>query len=227
MIEKYFYTTLEFLKTFSLTNTLFKIILFNKEERATIKLAIKSKGKRSALWYANNLIAPFLIIYSPYLLYRVSKDFGVINFDKSFFALSITGAITLLGINVMRISLTLINEKIDDSKIPAEIRKFVVEDIESIKSKLRHWITVMTIIGVIFFFVQSAGFLKPDKPETIWYIISIYFICIVSIVLGRLITIIQSNFFDNDNLIRLWLSSIKERYENQYTSLKASAEQGL
>jgi len=206
---------------------MFRIILFNKDEIATVKLAIKSKGKRSALWYANNLIAPFLIIYSPYILYRVSKDFGVINFEKSFCDLSITGAITLLGVNVMRISLTLVNEKVDDTKIPVEIRKYVVEDIESIKSKLRHWITVMTIIGVIFFFIQSAGYLKADKPQIFWYIVSIYLICFISILLGRLITIIQSNFFDNDNLIRIWLSTNKERYESQYSSLRASAEQGL
>jgi hypothetical protein len=117
-VTSFFSLAWENIKSFSLTNFLFKIILFNNEEITTVKLAIESKKKRSALWYANNLIAPFFIVYSPYLLYRVSKDFGVIGFEKNLIDLSITGGVTLLGINVMRISLTLMNEKIDDSKIP-------------------------------------------------------------------------------------------------------------
>jgi hypothetical protein len=226
-VKSFFSLAWENIKGFSLTNVLFKIILLNNEEITTVKLAIESKKKRSALWYANNLIAPFFIVYSPYLLYRVSKDFGVISFEKNLIDLSITGGITLLGINVMRISLTLMNEKIDDSKIPIEIRKDVMDDIESIKSKLRFWIALFTIIGVIGYFIQAAGFLKSNNPQVIWYVIAILMACLISILLGRLITIIQSNFFDNDNLIKLWINAMKQRTANQYSSLKATAEQGL
>ena len=226
-VTSFFLSAWESIKSFSLTNTLFKIILLNNEEITTVRLAIKSKKKRSALWYANNLIAPFIIVYSPYLLYRVSRDFGVISYANNLIDLSITGGVTLLGINVMRISLTLMNEKIDESKIPIEIRKDVMDDIESIKSKLRFWITFFTIIGVIGYFIQAAGFLKSSNPQIIWYVLAILVVCLISILLCRLITIIQSNFFDNENLIRLWLNTMKERTANQYSTLKASAEQGL
>jgi hypothetical protein len=226
-VTSFFLLVWEIIKSFSLTNILFKIILLNNEEITTVRLAIESKKKRSALWYANNLIAPFIIVYSPYLLYRVSSDFGVISFEKNLIDLSITGGVTLLGINVMRISLTLMNEKIDDSKIPIEIRKDVMDDIESIKSKLRFWIAFFTIIGAIGYFIQAAGFLKSSNPQVIWYVLAILIVCVISILLGRLITIIQSNFFDNDNLIKLWLSAMKQRTASQYSSLRASAEQGL
>lgn len=226
-VTSFFLVVLEFIKSVSLTNILFKIILLNNEEITTVRLAIESKKKGSALWYANNLIAPFIIVYSPYLLYRISRDFGVISFEKNLIDLSITGGVTLLGINVMRISLTLMNEKIDDSKIPSEIRKAVMNDIESIKSKLRFWIAFFTIIGAIGYFIQAAGFIKSSNPQVIWYILAILIVCVISILLGRLITIIQSNFFDNDNLIKLWLSAMIQRTASQYSSLKASAEQGL
>lgn len=226
-VTSFFLLVWEIFKSISFTNILFKIILLNNEEITTVRLAIESKKKRRALWYANNLIAPFFIVYSPYLLYRVSSDFGVISFEKNFIDLSITGGVTLLGINVMRISLTLMNEKIDDSNIPIEISKGVIDDIESIKSKLRFWIYFFTIIGAIGYFIQAAGFLKSRNPQVIWYVLAILIVCVISILLGRLITIIQSNFFDNVNLINLWLNAMKQRTASQYSSLKASAEQGL
>jgi uncharacterized membrane protein len=102
-----------------------------------------------------------------------------------------------------------------------------MDDIESIKSKLRFWIAIFTITGAIGYFIQAAGFLKSNNPQVIWYVFAILIVCLISILLGRLITIIQSNFFDNDNLIKLWLNAMKQRTSNQYSSLKASAEQGL
>lgn len=210
----------------ALRNLVFRLMLFNGNEIATISLAIQSKRKKEALWYGNNLIAPLLIIYSPYLLYLVSKDFEVIQFDRGFFELSITGAITLLGINVMRISLTLINEKIDESKIPENIRRGIIEDVESLKSKLRHWINTMTILGAFLFLIQAAGFIKSDNTNTIYYIIGVFFLSIISIILGRFITIVQSNFFDNENLVKNWIDALGKKTEDDYKELTGESKNG-
>ncbi|MFZ2899761.1 MAG: hypothetical protein WA004_14130 [Saprospiraceae bacterium] len=209
-------------------NLFFHLLLLNKNEISTLRLAIDSKRKKRGLWYSNNLIAPLLIIYSPLIFYFASRDFGVISFDKNFFDLSVTGAITLLGINVMRVSLAFVNERIDESKIPESIRKSTVEDVESLKSKLRHWINLMTIIGTLLFCIQAAGFIKSDSSKTIYYVVIIFISALISITFSRFVTIVQSNFFDDENLIKSWIDALGKKSETSHETLnEAILKEGL
>jgi hypothetical protein len=207
---------------------LFKLIFFNRNEYVTITIALSSKKKKSLMWYANNLFIPLVIIYFPYLLTLISRHFHTINFSKSLFELSITGALTLLGINVMRVSLSLINEKIDESKLPVHIVKNITEDIESIKSKLRLWTLFLTLVGGFFYLIQVGSFLDVKQPIIKWYILIFLSITFFSIFISRIIVVIQSNFVDNDDLIDIWMKLLNYNSEKEYSNLKSIAtKEGL
>src|SRR5689334_14313551 len=114
---------------FRIVGFFFWLIRFDHNEYVTLRIALSSKRKKSMLWYGNNLFIPLLVIYSPYIWTLISNDFESIKFSKSIILLSLTGGLTLMGINVMRVSLSLVNEKIDETRIPEHLRKLVSEDI--------------------------------------------------------------------------------------------------
>ncbi|GGC43010.1 hypothetical protein GCM10011386_39140 [Parapedobacter defluvii] len=178
------------------------------------------------MWYANNLIIPIVIIYSPYLLTLLSAHFHKVNFTKSFYELSITGALSLLGINVIRTSSSLLSEKLNENKIPPEFLKNVTGDIESVRTKLRLWAIMLTFIGGIFYFVQAGTLLDAKETVVKWYVLSFFILCFFSIFIGRIITAIQSNFTDNDNLIAIWMKLLNYKGEEEYANLKNLAEKG-
>jgi hypothetical protein len=156
----------------------------------------------------------------------VSKHFQMIQYNRSLISLSLTGGLTLVGINVMRVSLSLISEKIDESKLPEHIQKNVTEDIESIKAKLRLWILFLTIIGGLSYFLQVGPFLNPDLPVIKWYVLAFGIICVFSIFISRLIVVVQSNFVDNENLIRIWMDLLNYKGEKEYSNLKSLVTKG-
>lgn len=206
---------------FRIVGFLYWVIRFSHNEYVTITVALSSKKKKSGIWYANNLFIPLIVIYFPYVLTLVSNHFHTIAYSKTLIHLSLTGGLTLVGINVMRVSLSLINEKIDESKIPEHIQKNVTEDIESIKSKLRLWVFILTIIGGISYFIQAGPFLNADEPIIKWYVFAIAFISVFSIFISRLIVVVQSNFVDNDSLIKIWMDLLNYNSEKEYSNLKS------
>lgn len=213
---------------FNIKKICFKLIFFNSNEYVTIAIALSAKKKKSIVWMANNLFIPVLIIYSPYLLTLLSHHFQTLRYEKNFYDLSITGALTLLGINVMRVSLSLIDERINESKIPESILKNVTDDIASIKSKLRLWSIVLTFIGGICYFIQVGNFLNPSQGVIKWYVGAFLLITLFSIFISRIIVVIQSNFVDNDNLIQIWMKLLNYNTEKEYSSLKTiTTEEGL
>lgn len=202
----------------------FKLLTFNRNEFVTLAVALSSKRKKSIYWYANNFFIPLIVIFIPYVLTLLSEHFKKINFHKSVLELGMTGALTLLGVNVMRTSLSLVNEKIDESKIPENIKKNVTEDIESIKSKLRLWIQFLTLIGGIAYLVQAGSFVDPTISPAEWYFVGFALVCLLSIYISRLIVVIQSNFTDNESLIQVWIQSLSYNSEKDYSSLKSLAQ---
>ncbi|MFD2524163.1 hypothetical protein [Emticicia soli] len=185
------------------------MLIFSKNEISTLKLALNSKKRKRLLWFANNLIFPLFIIYIPILLTLISHDFGKIQFDKGLLELTITGSFTLLGINVMRTGLVLANEKISEQHIPKEIAGSILEDIESIKAKLRLTINLFTFIGAFLYLIQVGSLLNPKiKPQVYYYVSAIIILSLFSVIIGRFITVIQTNFFDNENLIAEYLKSL-------------------
>src|SRR5688572_25777335 len=114
---------------FNVVGLLHRLLFFNRNEYVTIRIALSSKRRKSLLWFANNLFIPVIIIYLPYLLTLLSEHFDHIKYAKSLIDLSITGALTLLGINVVRVSLSLIDEKIDESRIPGDYLQYIIQDV--------------------------------------------------------------------------------------------------
>lgn len=226
--QLYFNVCLKFLRSISMIEILYTLLFFPKSERQIITIASESKKKKNSLWYKSNLVAPLLIIYAPYFFTRVSEDFGVLNFHKGLIDLTLTGSFTLLGINVMRTSLTLINEKIDYSLLPEEITKRFGEDVEAAKSRLRFYITALTWIGGIFYVIQVCSFIDASNTKVYYYLPLILLFCLLSVVVARHITVVQTNFLDDKQFVSDSISKLSYNHKSDLKSLETIAtEEGL
>ena len=213
--------------TETLSNWFFAIV-FNEKEAETIQLAIEAKQAAKKYWYINNIITPIIILYLPYILTLVSEDFHIINFKKSLVQLTLTGAFSMIGINVMRTNLTLVNETIKPTHIEDKsIFEGLLKDIESIKSKIRSWILLLTLLGTLAYFIQVGNFMDTNNSNITPYLIAAIILFTLSVFFGRLISIVQTNFADDESKVRAWVNSLAKKQSNDFSSLKEETKGGL
>jgi hypothetical protein len=206
----------------------FFTVVFNKKEADTVLLAIEAKKGAKKYWYINNIITPIGILYFPYLLTLVSKDFGIITFNKTLIQLTLTGAFSMIGINVMRSSLTSVNEAIQKTHITDdELFNGLIKDVESIKSKLRSLILFLTLLGTLAYFIQVANFIDPQNQHIYPYLFAVIIIFLVSIFFGRLISVVQTNFLDDKSIVEAYIASLALNHTAEFNSLKEETKGGL
>jgi hypothetical protein len=218
----------DWLNKITFVNILYTLLLFSRNERDIIKLAVDSKSKKSLIWYRTNLAYPLIIIYFPIILTFVSKDFGKLDFSKSIWELTLTGSFTILGINIMRNSLTYINEKLNTDHLPPNIIENFNEDVETTKSGLRNCINYLTILGAILYFLQVGLFIDPKSAAVGPYILLIVVICFISVILGRHITVVQANFLDGSERVSTQVRQMKYNHSSDLKTLESTVlKEGL
>lgn len=205
----------------------FKVIGFSSKEYATIKIIAFSKKKNAKVWYFNNLIFPFLVIYVPYVATVIHRNFNTISFNKTIVDLTITGSLSLLGLNVLRSASTYISEKLDESKIPSEFTNSIdvlKSELSSIKSTLKTWVFSLTVFGTIIYIIQVIQLINGTSNIIYIFIFSIISITALSILAGRFIYLLETNFLDNDEVIRL-LFKVVNNQNNDFKKLEDKINQ--
>jgi len=202
-------------------------LLFNKKDSIIINLALKENITHQKYWILNNLITPLIILFLPYIFTMVSSDFNVINFEKTIQDLALTGALTMIGINIMRTNLTTVGEVLKSESLNSDPNfQDLLNDNESLKSKLRSWVHILTIIGAFFYFIQVGGFIDPSNEKSLFYIIIVFITFIISAFFARILSVVQSNFVKNEDQLKLLLSlyTKKNKIENEDLEQKARKE---
>lgn len=208
----------------------FHLLGFSEKDYATYQIISVSKKKTAGIWYGNNLIFPVVVIFLPYILTIVHNNYGTVEFNKSLTDICIAGSLSLLGINVLRTSSTIISEKLNLENIPSELApktEEVISEINAIKKKLsiRSWI--LSAIGMILYFLQIGLFVKNEGAFIFWFVVGITFVTLFSIFLGRFISLLESNIFDKEDAIRLLFRKLITQKED-YVSLEQKLnKQGL
>lgn len=208
-----------------------KLLGFSEKDYTTFKVISISKKKTAGMWFTNNLYFPLFVIFLPYSLTIVHQLFNTITFDKSLINICISGSITLLGINVLRTSSTIISEKLKYNNVPPDLAPNIEEvelEILAIKKKLatRSWI--LSVAGLILYFLQIGLFINDSNIIAAYG--CVFIICILSlfsILLGRFISLLETNVFDKEEAIRLLFRKLitqKEDYSKLETQL---TQQGI
>lgn len=202
-------------------------ILFNNGEAKIILLAFNEGKKTQKYWLINQVGIPILILYIPYFFTLINRHFETIIFSKSISELTLTGALTIMGINVMRTNLTLVDEKLENNLL-AEQAWFreIISDNESLKSKLKTWIWILTFIGSILYVTLVCGFILPNKPKSIYYIVLVIIAFIASAILGRILSVVQQNFAKDDQKVQTHFAIENKKGKEEYENLKDQAKDG-
>lgn len=208
----------------------FRILGFSEKDYTTYKVISISKKKTSGVWFTNNLYFPIVVIFLPYVLTLANYCFHTTTFDKSIINICISGSITLLGINVLRTSSTVISEKLKYDNVPAELMH-KVEEVESeilaIKKKLatRSWI--LSVLGLILYFLQIGLFVNDTSNAVYWFVLIICSLSLFSIFLGRFISLLETNVFDKEDAIRLLFKKLITQKEDYSKLEEQLTNQGL
>lgn len=208
----------------------FKIIGFNNNEITTFKIVTHTKKRTARVWYINNLIFPLTVIFLPYVFTLLHYMFDTIDFNKSIQDICISGALTILGINVLRTSSTVFSEKNKHENVPPDLLGNINEvelEIHAMKKRLaaRSW--VFSVIGMFLYLSQICNFVKNDGFFVYFIISAIVIVSLISIMLGRFISLLETNIFETEDAIRLIFQKLVSRPET-YENLKSTLiKQGL
>ena len=208
----------------------FRLLGFSEKDYTTYKVIAISKKKTSGVWFTNNLWFPLVVIFLPFILTLVNYCFKTTTFDKSLVNICISGSITLLGINVLRTSSTIISEKLKYENVPVELVS-KIEEVESeilaIKKKLgtRSW--VLSVLGLILYFLQIGLFINDKSNAVYGFILIVCGLSFFSIFLGRFISLLETNVFDKEDAIRLLFKKLTTQ-KDEYLKLEEQlTNQGL
>ena len=209
---------------------LFRLIGIRRNEYATFQIISIPKKNTKTTWLFNNLYFPLIVIFFPYILTIVHIAFNTIPFNKSFLDLAITGSFTMLGINVLRSASTNVTEKFDDLKIPDEYAGnlgTLKDQLNGIKGKLRSMVVAFTFVGGALYLIQVGQFINSTN-NWIYLFFAIILICTsLSIIFGRLIYLIETNFMDNDEVVRLLFKKLINQTNDFNQLADQLSKQGL
>jgi hypothetical protein len=208
----------------------FWILGFSSKYYAAYKIIATNKQRNRNIWLLNNVLFPITVILSPYLWTIISENFDTIKFSKSFTTILIGGAISLLGINVLRTSSTLISEKLNYGNIPSEYSSKVSEietEINTLKKRLISWSWLLSAVGFILYFIQSAQLINDTNSVVYYFLLGILIVFLLSLFFGRFISLMESNLFDREEFTKLLFSSLITQ-NNDYNDLETKLKnQGL
>lgn len=178
----------------------------------------------------NNVIFPICVILSSALWIIISDNYETIDFDKSFITILISGAISLLGINVLRTSSTIISEKLNFDIIPSEFASKASEferEISTLKKRLTGWSWVLSCIGFFLYFIQTGQLINDTNNVVYWFLAGILLVLVLSLFFGRFISLLESNIFDKEDYTKLLFSCLITQ-NNDYKELEDKLKnQGL
>jgi RsiW-degrading membrane proteinase PrsW (M82 family) len=189
----------------------FWLLGFNKKYYAAYKIIATNKKRNRGIWLLNNVIFPVFVIISPFILTIISSHFNTIQYTKSFAAIITGGALTLLGINVLRTSSTIISEKLNYDNIPSEYSSKISEveaEINTLKKRLTGWSWVLSAVGFLLYFIQTAQLINDTNNVIYWFILGIVIVLLLSLFFGRFISLMESNLFDREEFTKLLFSSL-------------------
>jgi len=222
--------TINYFKNRTFEVHFFWLLGFSSKYYAAYKIIAINKKKNQSVWLLNNVIFPIIVILSPYILTIISEHFHTIEFTKSFTAILIGGAISLLGINVLRTSSTIISEKLNYDNIPSEYTSKVTEienEINTLKKRLTGWSWVLSVIGFLLYFIQTAQLINDTNNVVYWFLLGILIVLLLSLFFGRFISLMESNLFDREEFTKLLFSSLITQ-NNDYNDLALQLKnQGL
>jgi len=201
---------------------LFRLIGFSSKEYATIKIIAYSKKQNAKVWYFNNFFFPLCIVYIPYTATIIHNHFQTVPFSKTLLELTITGSLSLVGLNVLRSASTYISEKLDESKIPNQFSNnidLLKSELSAIKGNLKTFVFALTVIGTLLYIIQAIQLINGTNNVIYYFISVIGLVTFLSILVGRFIYLMETNFFDNEDVVIL-LFQVVNNQKNEFESLK-------
>lgn len=229
-VSKIYNKSLKYFKNKTFEVHFFWLLGFSSKYYAAYKIISTNKKRNRSVWLLNNFIFPIIVIISPYTLTIISEHFQTILFNKSFTAILIGGAISLLGINVLRTSSTIISEKLNYENIPSEYSSKISEiesEINTLKKRLTGWSWILSAIGFLFYFIQTAQLINESNNIVYWFLLGILIVFLLSLFFGRFISLMESNLFDREEFTKLLFSSLITQ-NNDFNELKSQLNnQGL
>ncbi len=209
---------------------LFHIIGIKKDEYATFQIISITKRKSRRTWFINNLYFPLIVIFFPYILTIIHIAFNTISFNKNLIDLAITGSLTMLGINVLRSASTAVTDKFED---PKNFEKYegdlanLKDQLNGIKGKLRSMVVAFTFLGGALYLIQVGQFINSSNGWIYLFFALIVICTTVSIVYGRMIYLIETNFLDNDEVVKLLFTKLDNQTNDFNQLAEQLAKQGL
>lgn len=208
----------------------FYLLGFSKKYYAAYQIISKNKRRNRGNWMLNNLIFPLLVIFIPFVLKIVSDCFNVFAFDKSYTTIFIGGSLTLLGINIIRTSSTIISEKLNYENVSAEFQTKINDidlEINTLKKRLNSWSWVLSILGTFLYILQVASLINDSNSTINWFVTAIILVFLLSIFFGRFISLMETNLFEKEEFATLLFSKLIT-IEKDYTELADTLKnQGL
>jgi len=201
---------------------LFRIFGLSAKDYATFKIASTAKRRNAGVWFFNNLYFPLMVIISPIVLTIVHNFFNTVEYNKSLIEILISGSLTLLGINVLRTASTAITEKIDDSIVPPQLTDKINDvfvEIDTIRSKLERRIWIITFFGWGLYLLQIGQFVNAKHSFIYVILISVALLTTASILHGRFIYLMKTNFLDTEEAITLLFTKLLNS-KNEFNKLE-------
>lgn len=208
----------------------FWILGFSKKYYAAYRIISKNKRRNRGNWMINNLVFPILVILTPFILKIVSDCFKVIEFQKSYTSILIGGSLTLLGINIIRTSSTIISEKLNYENVPSEFQKKISDidsEIGTLKKRLNSWSWVLSFLGSFLYFLQVGLLINDSHNAVYWFVAIIILVFLLSLFFGRFISLMETNLFEKEEFTKLLFSKLIT-LEQDYNELESTlTKQGL
>lgn len=209
-----------------LTNQILTL-LFNKKDSEIINVALNHSSSNLKYWVVNNIITPLIILYLPFLFTMVSEDFNINLVSKSWQQLTLTGTFTMIGINVMRANFTSVNEILTNDSFQNDPGfKELFAHTETLKSKLRSWVHILTILSSFFYFIQVGAFINADDQKSYKYMVIFGIVFFFSVFIARILSVIQSNFTKDEEITRGLIEIMNLQRKASYNNLKNEISKG-
>lgn len=202
---------------------LFKILGYNVIQYKTFKAASLLNARNFKNWFFNNFYFPLIVVIStPLLLFAFHTFFKSIPYNKGIIEIFITGSITLLGLNVLRTSLTTTTEQLvmPDRNNP-DLNKYdkLLLDFLDLRTTLDRRAFWLTFFGWIFYVAQIGQFVNNSNWVIYIFIILVLLLMVASVINARFIFIMKGNLASDDDLMRTLFGSLPNQ-TNDYDNLK-------
>lgn len=208
----------------------FLLLGFNKKDYATFQMLSASKKKSRSTWFENNLGWPLFVIFLPWGFALLHRGFNTVAYDKTLLDIAISGSLTLVGINVLRSTFILISDRLDDTKIPEELKDGwpeVLGEIKGMKEKIKWKVWFFSVVGTVLYVIQVTQMVNATVSYIYYILLGIVYIAIVSIFLARFIFLLETNFLEDRDLVEMLFSCLRTQKDDLQKMKTKLAKQGI